>query len=425
MSTVVICHADQNIVGDLTTVLGEMPDLVISRVVSTTVELRKAVAKATPDLVLIGDQTGPDPVDDVCRWFLTTHPSTATIQVLARRSPQAAVRAMESGARGVVSQPFAYEDVSECIGRALEYAGMMRTVIAGNSAQQRRRGRLVCVAGAKGGVGTTTLAVHMAADFLRVHPSSRVCVVDADVEKGDVAAMLDIRQSVSIADIAKVYSDLSATTVEDSVIQHESGIHVMLAPTDVRESDYITPEAIHSILDLLRMEFPLIIADVGGHVSPTQAAVAQMADEMVVVTNSDALAMRAFRKRAAAWESLGVRDEAALKVVVNKVDKRSIFPASAVSKLTVANVLDVMLPFMPRALEVACNDRDPRALTEVSWWRLISALRREVGADIESEEPVPVAPQLSHSKRFSSRIPRLSGRSRSATRALGGSKENT
>lgn len=196
---------------------------------------------------------------------------------------------------------------------------------------------------------------------------------------------------MSIADIAKVSSDLSASTVADAVIQHESGIHVMLAPSDVRESDYITPEAIRAVLDLLRFEFPLVIVDAGGHVSPGQAAVAQMADEMVVVTTPDALVMRAFRKRAAAWESLGVRDESALKVVVNKVDKRSVFPASAVAKLTVAKVLDVMLPFMPRALEVASNDRDPRALTEVSWWRLISALRREAGADIESPEPAEEA----------------------------------
>ena len=174
MSTVIICHTDQNVVGDLRTVLDEVPDLVISHVVSTTIELHRAVAKGAPDLVLIGDQTGPDSVDDVCRSFLAVHPGTAVIQVLTHRSPQAALRAMEAGARGVVSQPFAFEDVSERIGRALEYADTMRKVIAGTVAQRRRRGRLICVAGAKGGVGTTTLAVHMAADFLRVHPQSRV-----------------------------------------------------------------------------------------------------------------------------------------------------------------------------------------------------------------------------------------------------------
>lgn len=386
MSTAIICHTDQNLVVDLQSVLSEIPGLVVSHVVGSTVDLRKAVARSAPDLVLIGDQTGPDPVDDVCRSLLAAYPSTAVLSVLTHRSVQSALRAVESGARGVISQPFVFEDVSERVSSALEYVETMRTVIAGTAAQRRRRGRLVCVAGAKGGVGTTTLAVHMAADYLRIHPTSRVCVVDADVEKGDVAAMLDIRQSVSIADIAKVSSDLSASTVADAVIQHESGIHVLLAPTDVRDSEYITAEAMHAVLDLLRMEFPLVIVDAGGHVSPSQAAVAQMADEMVVVTAPDALVMRAFRKRAAAWESLGVRDEAALKVVINKVDKRSVFPASAVSKLTVAKVLDVMLPFMPRALEVASNDRDPRAITEVSWWRLITALRHEVGAEVEEVE---------------------------------------
>ena len=146
MSTVIICHTDQNVVGDLRTVLDEVPDLVISHVVSTTIELHRAVAKGAPDLVLIGDQTGPDSADDVCRSFLAVHPETAVIQVLTHRSPQAALRAMEAGARGVVSQPFAFEDVSERIGRALEYADTMRTVIAGTVAQRRRRGRLICVA---------------------------------------------------------------------------------------------------------------------------------------------------------------------------------------------------------------------------------------------------------------------------------------
>ena len=136
MSTAIICHTDQNVVGDLQTVLSEMPDLVVSHVVTSTVELRKIVDRDAPDLVLIGDQTGPDPVEDVCRAFLSTHPSTAVVQVLAQRSPPLALRAMESGARGVISQPFVFEDVSERVSNALEYVETMRRVIAGTAAKR-------------------------------------------------------------------------------------------------------------------------------------------------------------------------------------------------------------------------------------------------------------------------------------------------
>ncbi|MFV0452735.1 MAG: CpaE family protein, partial [Propioniciclava sp.] len=203
-------------------------------------------------------------------------------------------------------------------------------------------------------------------------------------------SLLDVRQSVSVADLAKVYQDLSATTVRDAVIEHESGIHLLLAPVDVRQTESVTPEALRAVIALLRREFDVILLDVGGYVSPIQAAGLELADETVVVTSPDVLSVRAMRKRILAWEALGVRQEGELLVLLNKVDKASIFPAEAVAKLTTGSVLNSQVPLSIRTLEPAINERDPRAVADVNWWKLMGRIEAELGLGIRpGQEAVP------------------------------------
>ena len=329
--------------------------------------------------MLLHDALGPEPAIAVIRDLTGRHPAAAVIQISPERSTSTVIRALEAGARGVVAYPFAFEDFSSRIQDAVDWSRQMRRILEGAAqAAQRDRGQVVTFAGAKGGVGTTTMALHLAIDHHTRQPDERVCVVDLDVEKGDVSALLDVRQSVSVADLAKVYQDLSATTVSDALIEHESGISLLLAPVDVRQSESVTPESLRAIVALLRREFDLIVLDAGGYVSPAQGAAIELADETVVVTTPDVLTLRAMRKRILAWEALGVRHEAELRVLVNKVDRSSIFPPDAVPKLTTATVLATHVPLSTRVLEPAVNERDPQAVTDTNWWKLMTSVREEL-----------------------------------------------
>ncbi len=397
MTTVLLGLADQNLVADLTAIIDELEDVTVRAVARNTVEVQDLVRRLEPDVVFVHDELGPEPSLQLIRDLSARRPGTAIVQISATRTSNSVIRALEAGARGVVAYPFAFEDVSSRLQTALEWAGQMQQLLLeGTAANAGQRGRVVAVVGAKGGVGATTVAVHLAQDHITRTPDIKVCLVDVDVEKGDVSAVLDVRQSVSIADVAKVSEDLSVHSVNDALIQHETGIHLLLAPIDVREAEAVTPEALRAVIEVLRREFPLVIIDGGGHVSPAQAAVIEIADEVVVVTTADTLAMRGMRKRILAWEALGVRDEATLKVLVNKVDKTSIFPASAVAKLTTAHVLPTTIPLSQRVLEAAVNARTPQAVTEVAWWRLMLNLRQELG--IAAAPAVAAAPVAAKSR---------------------------
>lgn len=379
MTQVIIGIEDENLVADLMSLLEEMEGYTVRAVAKSPAELVDLTARLEPEIVFVHDTLGIEPVSQTTRDLTSRRPATAILQVSSVRTPSLVIKAMEDGARGVVAYPFAYEDVSARVLAATEWNTHMRGALAGAAVTNSSRGEVIAVVGAKGGVGTTTIASHIAFDHLRDHPHDKVCLVDADIEKGDVGAIFEVRQSVSIADVAKVSADLSPHAVHDAVIEHESGMHLLLAPLDVREGEYVTPEALRAIVALLRREFDLVVLDGGGHVSPSQASVVELAGECLVVTTPDVLSVRAMRRRMIAWEALGVREEAAFKVMVNKVDRGSLFPASAVAKLTTAHVVETKIPYSPRVLEASINDRDPRAVTEVAWWSLISSLRTELG----------------------------------------------
>lgn len=375
--------ANANIESDLRSLLEEIDAAEVVGVAQTSGELVDYAGRLTPEVVMLHENLGPEPVIQTIRDLSLRHPSVAVVLISGERTPQTVIRAMEAGARGVVGHPFAFDDLSAKISAARDWSVQMQQVLAGAIAQASSlRGRVVSLVGAKGGVGTTTLATHLALDHFQADRSRRVCLVDLDLEKGDVSAILEVRQAVSIADLAKVHKDLSPVTVRDAVVRHECGLDILLTPADVRLTEVVTAESLRAIFALLRREFDLIVVDGGGSVSPAQATVVELADDVVVVTTADVLAVRAMRKRMVAWEALGVRAEGDLRVLVNKVDRTSIFPSSAVAQLTTASVLDAKVPVSTRTLEPAMNERDPRAVTEVAWWRLMESVRAEIGLPV-------------------------------------------
>jgi pilus assembly protein CpaE len=241
------------------------------------------------------------------------------------------------------------------------------------------RARVLCFAGAKGGVGTTTIATHLALDLRRTLPTARVLLVDLDLEKGDVHAAIEVRHRASIADVAKVSADLSARAVADAVVVHESGLHLLLTPHDVRDIEAVNPRTLREVVAVLRQEYDFVVVDAGSHVTPVQATAVELADEVVIVTTPDVLALRGLKRSIAMWEGLAVRKEADVRVLVNRVSRQTSVSAEAVGQLTRAPVMSVAIPAMFRRLEPAMNARDPLVVREGVWWRALRSVAVELG----------------------------------------------
>jgi len=382
----VIAVADQVIVQELRSRLEQSDaEVEVAFVAESTQEMVSAVLSQRPAIVFVHDQLGPGPVIQLVRDLTLRNPALAVLVVSTRDGADSYAAALEAGARGVLTHPFGLEDLNHSLSSLLEWNQTVRRVLADNQAAAQgtatRGARVIAVAGAKGGVGATVLASHLAWDAATSERRMRVCLVDLDVENGDVPSYLDVSHRVSIADLAKISEDLTGRAVADTVVVHASGLHLLLAPTEIRETEFVTPESVRRILTQLRTLYHLVVVDVGAAITTTQAAAVESADVTLQVVTADVPALRAARRQVVAWESLGVTSSDAVKVVVNRFVRRSEIQQDTIDALTLGERSQVLIPDLERGLERAGNSRTPSEVKNQTWWKSLRAIGQELDLD--------------------------------------------
>jgi len=395
MNRAVIAIADQVIVQELRSRLDQSEaEVEVGFVAESTQELVSSVLAHRPSIAFVHDQLGPGPVLQFVRDLTLRNPALAVLIVTTSNTAEAFAGALNAGARGVLTHPFGLEDLNERLSSMLEWNHTVRNVLADSQSGNNgagRGGRVIAAAGAKGGVGTTILASHLAWDAARSVPNMRVCLVDLDVENGDVPSYFDVSHRVSIADLAKISEDLTARAVADTVVAHSSGLHLLLTPREIRDTEFVTPEAVRRIIAQLRTLYHLVVVDVGSAITTTQAAAVESADMTLQLVTADVPALRAARRQVVAWESLGVVGADRVHVVVNRFVRRSEIQQDTIDMLTLGQRSQILIPDLERALERAGNSRTPTEVRNQVWWRSLRAIGAELDVTAAYREAVAAA----------------------------------
>ncbi len=382
MNRAVIAIADQVLVQELRSRLDQSEaEVEVAFVAESTQEMVSSVLAHRPSIAFVHDQLGPGPVMQIVRDLTLRNPALAVLVVTTSDTAEVFAAALNAGARGVLTQPFGLEDLDHRLSSMLEWNQTVRTALADSQSGSNghsRGGRVIAAAGAKGGVGTTVVASHLAWDAARSDPNMRVCLVDLDVESGDVPSYLDVSHRVSIADLAKISEDLTARAVADTVVAHSSGLHLLLTPTEIRDTEYVTPEAVRRIIAQLRTLYHLVVIDVGSAITTTQAAAVESADLTLQLVTADVPALRAARRQVVAWESLGVVGADRVHVVVNRFVRRSEIQQDTIDMLTLGQRSQILIPDLERGLERAGNSRTPAEVRNQTWWRSLRAIGQEL-----------------------------------------------
>lgn len=395
MNRAVIAIADQVIVQELRSRLEQCDaEIEVAFVAESTQETISAVLGHRPTIVFVHDQLGPGSTY-LIRDLTLRYPALAVLVVSSNSDAETYSAALDAGARGLLTYPFSLEDVNHRLTYLSEWSQRIRAVIydspEGPNARATRGARVIAVAGAKGGVGATIIASHLAWDAARAEANMRVCLVDLDVEKGDIPSYLDVSHRVSVADLSKISEDLTARAVADTVVVHSSGLHLLLAPNEIRDTDYVTPEAVRRILAQLRTLYHLVIVDTGSPITTTQAAAVESADATLQVVTADVPALRAARRQVVAWESLGVTSADSVRVVVNRFVRRSEIQQDTIDMLTLGQRSEVLIPDLDRGLERAGNSRTPAEVRNGTWWKSLHAIGKELDSDRSYREALAAA----------------------------------
>ncbi|MCE9546212.1 MAG: P-loop NTPase [Planctomycetia bacterium] len=176
--------------------------------------------------------------------------------------------------------------------------------------------RLIVVCGGKGGVGTTTLSVHLAAALARL---GRSCVlVDADLNRADATALCGLTPRRGVEAILA-----GEVNAEELLMPHAAGMRVLGAAWAPHEPTQITNNTARRLVAALSQlaSTQWVLVDAGSSRSALHSTLWQEASQVIVVTTPDDLAVMdtyaRIKSQTAATESTPVG------VVVNRVRRPS------------------------------------------------------------------------------------------------------
>ncbi|MHB8621355.1 MAG: AAA family ATPase [Chloroflexota bacterium] len=202
-------------------------------------------------------------------------------------------RAMLAGARDYLVRPVEAGELEKTIAGVHELE-RKRNALNDHAIDSGHIGDIVCIFGAKGGVGRTTIATNVAV-ALAANYKQRVALVDLDLQLGDVALMLDIVPERTIADLVPIIDKLDPELVRGFLSVHASGLKVLPAPPRPEDGEKITAAHIRKILEVLARTYDYVIVDTPRQLQDSVIATLDLANMVCLVASNQLTCLKSTR----------------------------------------------------------------------------------------------------------------------------------
>src|SRR3954454_18609928 len=203
------------------------------------------------------------------------------IMLTAEREVEQKVRGLRAGADDYLIKPFHPAELMARIKSLLARFAPQETLVG-----RPPLGRVLALYGAKGGVGTTTIAIN-AAIALRRELGRKVCLVDGNLQFGDHRVFLDLgldkKSIVDLVSAPTIDSDL----VRQVMVKHDSGVDLLLAPPSPETAELVGHDQMLVILEQLRGLYDYVLIDIDKRLDDVNLGILESADTMFVVMTAD------------------------------------------------------------------------------------------------------------------------------------------
>ena len=179
-----------------------------------------------------------------------------------------------------------------------------------------RKGTIIAVLGAKGGVGTTTVAVNVASELTG---SASVSLAELRPAFGSLCHFFrPHRATRSLGQLLEVNGPMDVRT---SLWPNRNmpGLSVLFAPDDTAKHLEATSEQVTEILRQLAEVSDVVVVDLHPSLSDANRAILRVSDTLVLVVERDALCVDAAKTKVSALEAAGLIPKEAGAVIVNRV----------------------------------------------------------------------------------------------------------
>jgi pilus assembly protein CpaE len=326
-------------------------------------------AKLQPDVVLMDiNMPGVDGIQ-ASEIIMQRSPYTQIIIMSVQGEADYLRRSMLAGAREFLIKPFNSNELVTSVRRVYQLGVQHRSRMGPISAQPggvgtspavaEEQGKIIAIFSPKGGVGCSTLAINLAI-ALQKGASARVGVVDASLQFGDVAVLLNLQAPRTIADLGQI-DDIETDLIQTVMASHSSGVKVLLAPPSPEMADLVPASSLTQILSKMRRMFDVIIVDMYSTLEDKVISILDEADIIVLVTTPEIPAIKSTRLFFEVTEALEY-PPAKTKLILNKATPTSGIRAADI-EASIKHKVVAQIPLDEKVVTTAVNQGVPFVLS--------------------------------------------------------------
>ena len=337
-----------------------------ARLVGLESELGQFEAKAVklkPHILLVELPEQVNGLGEVLERVQRAAPRSAIVALAESRDPEHIIAALRLGVREYLSEPVPKSAFNDAVLR------LMRLSAAGG----RPAGRVLAVMGAKGGVGTSLVALNLAWCLSR-DPQHSVALVDLDLQAGDLALLLDQKPERDLAEVAANFERLDAVFMAGLLREVSPGLHLLPAPRDPVAAEDLRPEHLGRALEHLADTHSLVVLDMPNRLDEISLAALDRSDLLLLVLEPSLSGLTAALRLGALLERLEYPEEKR-RLVVNGYGVKGGLERAQLQRV-LGRQPDALLPHDSKLILGAVNSGRPvcRQWPRARWSRRLAQL---------------------------------------------------
>ncbi len=301
----------------------------------------------------------------------------AVVLALGPRPKTSLADIVRTGAVELIEYPTSKRQLAAALKRAFDIADVSDAaepatapvVAHGVVVERSQFAEVFTVASSSGGCGKTFYATNLAC-YLAAETGQRVCLVDLDLQFGEVSTALHLRPRFTISDLLSrepVDDDDLDEHVEQYLEHHELGFSVLAAPFSPADADMIAPKDVYKVMGALRRHFDYIVVDTPAQLSEIVLAAFDHSTRVLCMVTLDLPSIRNMRVFLTTLEKLRINSQT-IGVVLNKVEEDIGIDISDVQEVLDNKIISV-LPYSREVMK-SINKGKPA---------LISAAHSDIG----------------------------------------------
>jgi pilus assembly protein CpaE len=188
-------------------------------------------------------------------YLVSRFPQATVIVTATEKNPDWILNLVRAGAAEYLTKPVIAAELMAALYKITRQHVLKTDPVVSN-------GTVISLYNPSGGMGTTTIAVNLAASL--AEKGETVALLDFNLCSSDISPFLDLSPRYTLSNVAARQGNFDASFLNSILVRHSSGMHVLCGPDDIEEASAIRTEHIRETVSILKSLFSFTIVDTGG-----------------------------------------------------------------------------------------------------------------------------------------------------------------